>query len=129
MQKSFWFGTRGRLEGVNIIFPLAAGCCDKAPTHLEVLVVPLELSAQALKLAAGKDGSAVLTLQLVLLLGDLGLSLLEILQLLLLSTVFFKLGKMGIKMETFIKMKQRGVEKKKIELFWLGEILHAFLTS
>lgn len=87
--------------------------------------MPLELSAQALKLAAGKDGSAVLTLQLVFLLGDLGLSLLEILQLLLLGTVFFKLGKMGIKMETFIKIKQRGVEKKrkekKMSSFGLGK--------
>lgn len=56
--------------------PATAGYCDKAPTHLEVLVVPLELSAQALELAAGEDGSAVLALQLVLLLGDLGLPLL-----------------------------------------------------
>lgn len=59
--------------------------------------MPLELSAQALELATSEDGSAVLTLQLVLLLGDLSLSLLQILQLFLLSTMFFKLGKTGIK--------------------------------
>lgn len=76
MQKSLWFGTRGRWQSVSIICPLTARYCDKAPTHLEVLVVPLELPTQALELAAGEDGSAVLTLQLVLLLGDLGLSLL-----------------------------------------------------
>lgn len=75
-------------------------------THLQVFVVPLELPAQALKLAAGKDGSAVLTLQLVLLLGDLGLSFLQVLELFLLSTMFFKLGE-----EQGIKMKPRGTGK------------------
>lgn len=58
------------------LLPPSAAYCEESPTHLEVLVVPLELSAQALQLAAGEDGSAVLTLQLILLLGDLGLSLL-----------------------------------------------------
>lgn len=53
--------------------------------------MPLELPAQALELAAGEDGSAVLTLQLILLLGDLGLPLLQVLEFFLLSTMFFKL--------------------------------------
>lgn len=53
--------------------------------------MPLELPAQALELAAGEDSSAVLTLQLILLLGDLGLPLLQVLELFLLSTMFFKL--------------------------------------
>lgn len=50
------------MEGISIIFFPTAGYLDKATTHLEVFVVPLELPAQALKLAAGEDGSAVLTL-------------------------------------------------------------------
>ena len=72
--------------------PPTAGYLDKATTHLEVFVVPLELPAQALELAAGEDGSAVLTLQLVLLLGDLGLPLLQVFELFLLGTMFFELG-------------------------------------
>lgn len=55
--------------------------------------MPLELPAEALELAAGEDGAAVLTLQLVLLLGDLGLPLLQVLELFLLGTMFFVLGR------------------------------------
>lgn len=69
------------------------GYLDEATTHLEVFVVPLELPAEALELAAGEDGSAVLALQLVLLLGDLGLPLLQVLELFLLGTMFFKLSR------------------------------------
>lgn len=72
--------------------------------------MPLELPAQALEFAAGKDGSAVLTLQLVLLLGDLGLPLLQVLELLLLSTMFFKLGRGW-------RLKQMKRKEKKINLF------------
>lgn len=78
--------------------PSTAGYPDKTTAHLKVFVVPLELPAEALEFAAGEDGAAVLTLQLVLLLGDLGLPLLQVLELFLLSTMFFMLGrKQGLK--------------------------------
>lgn len=52
----------------------------------------LELAAQALQLAAGQDGLAVLTLQVVLLLHQLRLLLLQDLHLFLGVTVLFQLG-------------------------------------
>lgn len=71
--------------------------------------MPLELPAQTLELAAGEDGSAVLALQLVLLLGDLGLPLLQVLELFLLSTMFFKLGgEWGLKQNEEEKEKKKG---------------------
>lgn len=59
---------------------------------LEGAVVPLELTAQALQLAAGQDGLAVLTLQVVLLLHQLCLLLLQNLHLFLGVSVLFQLG-------------------------------------
>lgn len=99
MQTCLQFGTTARWEGISIFSPPAtARYLDKATTDLEVFVVPLELPAQALKLAASEDGSAVLALQLVLLLGDLGLPLLQVLELFLLGTMFFELcGEQGLK--------------------------------
>lgn len=61
-------------------------------TCLEGAVVPLELTAQTLQLAAGQDGLAVLALQVVLLLHQLRLLLLQDLHLLLGVTVLFQLG-------------------------------------
>lgn len=63
-----------------------------ADTRLEGAVVPLELAAQALQLAAGQDGLAVLALQVVLLLHQLRLLLLQDLHLLLGVTVLLQLG-------------------------------------
>lgn len=54
--------------------------------------MPLELAAQALQLAAGQDGLAVLALQVVLLLHQLRLLLLQDLHLLLGVTVLLQLG-------------------------------------
>lgn len=60
-------------------------------THLEGLVVSLQLPAQSLQLAAGEDGPAVLALELVLLFHHLQQFLLQHLQLLLVTTVLFQL--------------------------------------
>lgn len=100
-------------QGEKALAPssLSAGYLDVASTHLEGFVVPLELPAQALKLAASKDGSAVLTLQLVLLLGDLGLPLLQVLELLLLSTMLLKLGR-----EWELEQVERRRKEKKVNL-------------
>lgn len=58
--------------------------CQRAqPAYLEGTVVALQLAAQALELAAGQDGLAVLTAQVVLLLHQLALLLLQELHLLL----------------------------------------------
>lgn len=62
-------------------------------TCLEGAVVSLELAAQALQLAAGQDGLAVLALQVVLLLHQLRLLLLQDLHLFLGVTVLFQLGR------------------------------------
>jgi len=86
--------------------------------------VPLELPAQALELAAGEDGSAVLALQLVLLLGDLRLPLLQVPELFLLSTMFFKLGG-----EQGLKSNKERQERRENELFWFWENLHTSVTS
>lgn len=52
---------------------------SEEPAHLESFIMPLKLAAQTFQLTPGQDGFAVLTLQLVLLLDDLGLSLLQVL--------------------------------------------------
>lgn len=53
--------------------------------------MPLQLSTEALQLAAGQHGSAVLALQLVLLLHHLEQLLLQHLQLLLITPVLLQL--------------------------------------
>lgn len=53
------------------------------PAYLEGAVVALQFAAQALELAAGQDGLAVLTTQVILLLHQLALLLLQELHLLL----------------------------------------------
>lgn len=53
------------------------------PAYLEGTVVALQLAAQALELAAGQDGLAVFTAEVVLLLHQLALLLLQELHLLL----------------------------------------------
>lgn len=57
--------------------------------------MPLQLPAQALQLAAGQDGLAVLALQVILLLHQLALLLLQDLHLLLRVTVLLQLGERG----------------------------------
>ena len=59
--------------------------------HLEGAVMALQLTAEALELAAGQDGLAVLAAQVVLLLHQLALLLLQELHLILGVPVFFQL--------------------------------------
>lgn len=61
-------------------------------TCLEGTVVSLQLAAQALQLAAGQDGLAVLALQVILLLHQLRLLLLQDLHLFLGGAMLFQLG-------------------------------------
>lgn len=63
-------------------------------THLEGLVVPLELPAEALQFAAGQDGSAVLVLELVPLLPHVALLPLQEPQLLLFPPTLLQLWTM-----------------------------------
>lgn len=64
---------------------------DVTVCYLQGLVVPLQLSAEPLQLAASQHGPAVLALQLVLLLHHLQQLLLQHLQLLLVTPVLFQL--------------------------------------
>lgn len=73
--------------------PRAREGAEAGETHLEGAVVPLQLPAQALQLAPGQDGLAVLALQVILLLHQLALLLLQDLHLLLGIPVLFQLGK------------------------------------
>lgn len=61
--------------------------------YLERAVVSLQFTAQALQLAAGQNGLAVLVPQVVLFLDQLGLLLLQSSHLLLRVAVLFKLNK------------------------------------
>lgn len=60
--------------------------------YLQCAIVSLQLTAQALQLAAGQDGFAVLVPQVVLFLDQLGLLLLQSSHLLLRVAVLFKLN-------------------------------------
>lgn len=68
--------------------------------HLQGFVVSLEFPAKTLQLASGQDGSAMFTLQLVLFLDELGLSLLQRFQFFLFKTMFFQLKKKKRKEKT-----------------------------
>lgn len=68
-----------------------------AAGYLQGLVVPLQLPAQALQLAAGQDGLAVLALQVDLLLHYLRLFLLHHFQTLLLAAALLQLHTGNIK--------------------------------
>lgn len=61
--------------------------------YLQRAVVSLQFTAQALQLAAGQNGLAVLVPQVVLFLDQLGLLLLQSSHLLLRVAVLFKLNK------------------------------------
>lgn len=67
--------------------------CGEHQAYLQGLVVPLQLSAEPLQLAARQHGPAVLALQLVLLLHHLEQLLLQHLQLLLVAPVLLQLQK------------------------------------
>lgn len=82
---------RSPAAGDPSVWDEAAPAAVPGHTCLEGAVVSLQLTAQALQLAAGQDGLAMLALQVVLLLHQLCLLLLQNLHLFLGVTVLFQL--------------------------------------